>query len=138
MSVRTFAFNKLVRDKMYNSIKDKGVEIELLAINNKADLIECFKKKLLEEVHEVNDAQNEGELLEELVDCMDVISGFIKNLSISQSEFEAVRKAKNDDRGGFEIPMETGGSCVAANITQDVETGIGSWSKEKFIERFKY
>ena len=40
--------------------------------------------------------------------------------------------------GGFEIPMETGGSCVAANITQDVETGIGSWSKEKFIERFKY
>jgi len=43
-----------------------------------------------------------------------------------------------DFAGGFEIPMETGGRCKAANITQDAETGIGSWSKEKFIARFKY
>lgn len=40
--------------------------------------------------------------------------------------------------GGFEIPMETGGTCRAANITPDNETGIGSWSKEKFIDRFKF
>lgn len=39
--------------------------------------------------------------------------------------------------GGFEIPMETGGFCRAANITPDVETGIGSWSKSDFISRFK-
>ncbi|MCB0746673.1 MAG: cytochrome C [Ignavibacteriae bacterium] len=40
--------------------------------------------------------------------------------------------------GGFEIPMETGGACRAANITPDLETGIGSWSKEMFIKRFKF
>lgn len=40
--------------------------------------------------------------------------------------------------GGFEIPMETGGVCRAANITPDVETGIGSWSKSLFIQRFKF
>ncbi|MCB0730715.1 MAG: cytochrome C [Ignavibacteriae bacterium] len=40
--------------------------------------------------------------------------------------------------GGFEIPMETGGICKAANITPDNETGIGSWTKEKFIQRFKF
>lgn len=40
--------------------------------------------------------------------------------------------------GGFEIPMETGGTCKAANITPDKETGIGSWNKEMFIKRFKY
>ncbi len=40
--------------------------------------------------------------------------------------------------GGFEIPMETGGVCRAANITPDKETGIGSWSKEQFIQRFKF
>ncbi len=40
--------------------------------------------------------------------------------------------------GGFEIPMETGGTCRAANITPDLETGIGSWDKEKFIQRFKF
>ena len=40
--------------------------------------------------------------------------------------------------GGFEIPMETGGTCKAANITPDKETGIGSWSKSQFIQRFKF
>ncbi|MCW8849544.1 MAG: cytochrome c [Melioribacteraceae bacterium] len=40
--------------------------------------------------------------------------------------------------GGFEIPMETGGICVSANITPDIETGIGSWSKDMFIQRFKF
>ena len=40
--------------------------------------------------------------------------------------------------GGFEIPMETGGTCRAANITPDKETGIGSWTKDMFIKRFKY
>lgn len=39
--------------------------------------------------------------------------------------------------GGFKIPMETGGTCISANITPDNETGIGSWTKEKFIQRFK-
>lgn len=40
--------------------------------------------------------------------------------------------------GGFEIPMETGGTCVSANITPDIETGIGSWTKDMFIQRFKF
>ena len=34
--------------------------------------------------------------------------------------------------------METGGACRAANITPDLETGIGSWSKDMFIKRFKF
>lgn len=43
-----------------------------------------------------------------------------------------------DFAGGFEIPMETGGICRSANITPDVETGIGSWTKDMFIRRFKF
>lgn len=39
--------------------------------------------------------------------------------------------------GGLAFPMSTGGVARAANITPDVETGIGSWSKEQFIQRFK-
>lgn len=39
--------------------------------------------------------------------------------------------------GGFEIPMPTGGIVRSANITPHKETGIGKWSKEKFIGRFK-
>jgi hypothetical protein len=43
-----------------------------------------------------------------------------------------------DFAGGFQIPMETGGVCTSANITPDLETGIGSWSKTQFIQRFKF
>lgn len=38
--------------------------------------------------------------------------------------------------GGIELPGPNGRS-VSANITPDRETGIGSWSREQFVGRFK-
>jgi len=39
--------------------------------------------------------------------------------------------------GGFEFPMVTGGTALSSNITQDEVTGIGKWSEEDFVKRFK-
>lgn len=39
--------------------------------------------------------------------------------------------------GGFEFPLRNGYVVRSANITPDNETGIGSWSKEQFVARFK-
>lgn len=39
--------------------------------------------------------------------------------------------------GGFEFPLPDFGVCRSANITPDKETGIGTWTKEKFVSRFK-
>jgi len=39
--------------------------------------------------------------------------------------------------GGFEFPLYTGGIVRSANITPDRETGIGNWSEETFVNRFK-
>jgi mono/diheme cytochrome c family protein len=39
--------------------------------------------------------------------------------------------------GGFEFPLASGGVVRSANLTSDKETGIGRWSKESFISRFK-
>ena len=39
--------------------------------------------------------------------------------------------------GGNVYPQPTGGIARSANITPDKETGIGSWTKEQFIARFK-
>ncbi|MCX6182056.1 MAG: c-type cytochrome [Bacteroidetes bacterium] len=39
--------------------------------------------------------------------------------------------------GGFEFPMFTGGVVRSANITPDKETGIGNWTEEHFVRRFK-
>jgi len=39
--------------------------------------------------------------------------------------------------GGFEFPIQ-GGIVRSANITPDEATGIGSWSKELFVSKFKF
>lgn len=41
-----------------------------------------------------------------------------------------------DFAGGYEFRLP-GGTVTSANITQDLETGIGRWSKEQFISRFR-
>lgn len=48
-------------------------------------------------------------------------------------------KPKMDEylSGGMEIPMPVNKILRTANITPDKETGIGSWTKEQFISRFK-
>jgi mono/diheme cytochrome c family protein len=39
--------------------------------------------------------------------------------------------------GGFAFPLAGGGVVRSANLTPDKETGIGRWSRESFISRFK-
>jgi hypothetical protein len=39
--------------------------------------------------------------------------------------------------GGFEFPLPGGGVVRAANITPDADTGIGTWSEQQFIDKFK-
>lgn len=39
--------------------------------------------------------------------------------------------------GGFKFQLMTGGIVNSANITPDMETGIGSWTEEAFTYRFK-
>ncbi|MEQ8523442.1 c-type cytochrome [Gracilimonas sp.] len=40
--------------------------------------------------------------------------------------------------GGMEFPMEDGSIVRTANITPDIKTGIGSWTEQQFVSRFKY
>ncbi len=42
-----------------------------------------------------------------------------------------------DFAGGFNFPLPNGDQCTSANITPDVETGIGGWSEQAFVRRFK-
>lgn len=39
--------------------------------------------------------------------------------------------------GGLDFPNPGGGVVRSANITPDKETGIGNWTKEQFIKKFK-
>jgi len=42
-----------------------------------------------------------------------------------------------DFAGGFKFPLSTGGIVTSANITPDLETGIGTWTEEAFVSYFK-
>jgi mono/diheme cytochrome c family protein len=42
-----------------------------------------------------------------------------------------------DFAGGFEFPLPGGGVVRSANITPDADTGIGTWSEQQFIDKFK-
>ncbi|HAN78891.1 MAG TPA: cytochrome C [Bacteroidales bacterium] len=39
--------------------------------------------------------------------------------------------------GGFEFPLFSGGKVVSSNITPDKETGIGNWTEQDFVNKFK-
>lgn len=39
--------------------------------------------------------------------------------------------------GGRGFPLLSGGTVYSANITPDPETGIGNWTEEQFIQKFK-
>jgi hypothetical protein len=39
--------------------------------------------------------------------------------------------------GGMEFHFPTGGIVRAPNISPDADTGIGTWSEEQFVSRFK-
>lgn len=46
-------------------------------------------------------------------------------------------KADKMFSGGVEFPGPKGGIVKSSNITPDKETGIGNWTKEQFIQKFK-
>jgi mono/diheme cytochrome c family protein len=39
--------------------------------------------------------------------------------------------------GGFNFPLPTGGIVRSANLTPDKKTGLGNWTEEQFVQRFK-
>jgi mono/diheme cytochrome c family protein len=68
-----------------------------------------------------------GKYLVNLASCITCHSQAEKGKIIAGLEFA----------GGRSFPLATGGIVHSANITPDPETGIGNWSKEVFIQRFR-
>ena len=89
-------YNKLVRDRIPEIIKESGTTCEIEIVNRK-EKQELLEKKLLEEVNEYLEDKN----LEELADVMEVLFGLANELGYSEEDLLNKRNEKLQDRGGF-------------------------------------
>lgn len=94
-------FNKLVRDKVPDNIIAGGESVDIVNVKGDA-LIKLLKSKIVEESLEVYDANNENDILEELVDLLEVGERLVRVLGISKKSILEVRDAKNQKRGAFD------------------------------------
>lgn len=89
-------FNKLVRDKIPDIIRNQG-EIPSIKVLSEDEYIIELEKKLSEEVNEYQESKE----IEELADILEVIYAICKVKKCSITELDKIRKEKLDKRGGF-------------------------------------
>lgn len=93
-----YVYNKLVRDKIPESInKIEGREANYKILDNN-EYIQELDKKLFEEAHEFVEEHS----VEELADLMEVITAIMKFKNISTVDVERAREIKNEKKGKFD------------------------------------
>ena len=94
-------FNKLVRDKIPEIIREKGGNPEFEILDD-ADYLKLLNNKLLEECNEVITAETKEDKTEELADLLEVIMAMSKFMDIDFDTVDRVRQEKKTKRGGFD------------------------------------
>ena len=89
-------YNKLVRDKIPEIIKQKGKN-PIIHIAENSEYWEKLKDKLKEEVDEFLGNSNE----EELSDILEILYAICDFKKINKDKLELIRKKKQEERGGF-------------------------------------
>ncbi|MEQ9115725.1 MAG: nucleoside triphosphate pyrophosphohydrolase [Rickettsiales bacterium] len=94
--------NRLGRDLMPEFFEKINVQYKIRTLDNDQEFEESLNAKVVEEVEEFFAAETEDEFLEEMADVVEVFRALLKLKGITWEEFEEIRKAKLEDRGGFE------------------------------------
>lgn len=92
-------YNKLIRDKIPEIMEKNGAIFELRTLSD-GEYSEMLHKKLHEEIKEFNET-SDSEQIAELADIVEVIYAIVESKGLSIDNFELVRIAKKEDRGGF-------------------------------------
>ena len=93
-------YNKIVRDKIPNIIKEKG-ETPVVRILDKFEYKNELEKKLYEEYKEVIEATGDDRV-EELADMLEVIRALANLENKNLNEVIVIADKKNEKRGAFE------------------------------------
>ncbi len=90
-------YNKLVRDKIPEVIKENGSN-PVIHIANEEEYWEKLKEKLSEEVDEFLKENNE----EEISDILEVIDAICKFKKFDKKKIDEIKKQKAEKRGRFD------------------------------------
>jgi len=93
-------YNKLIRDRILEIIKQAG-ERPYWRVLNKKEYLKEVKKKILEEAGELINAKNKKEIINEIVDIQELIDVLSSELSLKKPHIKKQQKIKNKKRGGF-------------------------------------
>lgn len=93
-------YNKLVRDKIPERIREKG-GVPVTHIANDAEYWQKLKEKLGEEVLEFQKDEN----IEELADILEVVDAIIVHKDFKKEEIEKVKEKKAEERGKFNLKI---------------------------------
>ncbi len=93
-------YNKLIRDRILEIIKDAGEKPFWRTLNQKEYLRE-IKKKIVEEAKELIKANDKKGIVDEIVDIQELIDVLISEIGLRKLEIKKQQKLKNKKRGGF-------------------------------------
>jgi predicted house-cleaning noncanonical NTP pyrophosphatase (MazG superfamily) len=95
--MKTVRYGKLVRDKIPKRIQQQG-GVPVVHVADDVEYWQKLKEKLQEEVEEFITESTK----EELADILEVIEAICAFRDWNRAELEALRKAKAEERGGFQ------------------------------------
>jgi len=99
MYMRKFVYNKLVRDKVFDSMLEMGEKVEhKILLEN--EYLEELKKKIIEETTEIDFDNREGALIE-LADLQEVLDSIVTTLGKSKADLASLQEKKNKKSGLF-------------------------------------
>lgn len=100
MTLKRFKVEKLIRDNLPDILRKSGIALNEKTLDQ-TEFITQLKNKLQEEAEEVNHAQNEKELIEELADVLEIVHTLSKASKLSLEQIEKARLEKQKSKGGF-------------------------------------
>jgi predicted house-cleaning noncanonical NTP pyrophosphatase (MazG superfamily) len=93
-------FNKLVRDRVPELIRERGERVTIARLNEEA-IIRALRQKLVEEAYEVLDAKDLESVLVELADLREVVDSLIQHLKASSLDVADQQVEKRNKLGSF-------------------------------------
>ncbi len=93
-------YNKLVRDRIPEIIENDHKTCVTRKLNDD-EYLKCLKNKLLEECHEVMNAEGE-DIKKEIADVLEVLEALENILHIDQQEIMSIKEKKAHNNGAFD------------------------------------